>query len=197
VCYINCALAIKSRDIESYSLRNNQAVTPPYVYICIIAKGYVTDLAKGRYVCSVASIKKKFASSKYSTMASSSEDNVSRIKTGASLLANGGTLTSVPCPKCSGVQVRLGEKITCINCGNEVNTAAAAAAGSHPNAERDKAAPARASSVLTSAASLIEEKIALIASEIRAENDISMQRQKAELLEKYLTILEKTKSLIG
>jgi hypothetical protein len=50
---------------------------------------------------------------------------------------------------------------------------------------------------LTSAASLIEEKIALIASEIRAENDISMQRQKAELLEKYLTILEKTKSLIG
>lgn len=127
----------------------------------------------------------------------SSEDNVSRIKTGASLLANGGTLTSVPCPKCSGVQVRLGEKITCINCGNEVNTAAAAAAGSQPNVERDKAAPARASSVLTSAASLIEEKIALIASEIRAENDISMQRQKAELLEKYLTILEKTKSLIG
>lgn len=127
----------------------------------------------------------------------SSEDNVSRIKTGASLLANGGTLTSVPCPKCSGVQVRLGEKITCINCGNEVNTAAAAAGGSQPNAERDKAAPARGSSVLTSAASLIEEKIALIASEIRAENDISMQRQKAELLEKYLTILEKTKSLIG
>jgi uncharacterized Zn finger protein (UPF0148 family) len=123
----------------------------------------------------------------------SSEDNVSRIKTGASLLASGGTLTSVPCPKCSGVQVRLGEKITCINCGNEINTAA----GSQPNAERDKAAPARASSVLTSAASLIEEKIALIASEIRAENDISIQRQKAELLEKYLTILEKTKSLIG
>lgn len=125
----------------------------------------------------------------------SSEDNVSRIKTGASLLASGGTLTSVPCPKCSGVQVRLGEKITCINCGNEINTAAAG--GNQPNAERDKAAPARASSVLTSAASLIEEKIALIASEIRAENDISMQRQKAELLEKYLTILEKTKSLIG
>ena len=124
-----------------------------------------------------------------------SEDNVSRIKTGASLLANGGTLTSVPCPKCSGVQVRLGEKITCIHCGNEANTTAAG--GSQPNSERDKVAPARASAVLTSAASLIEEKIVLIASEIRAENDISVQRQKAELLEKYLTILEKTKSLIG
>jgi uncharacterized Zn finger protein (UPF0148 family) len=152
----------------------------------------MVDLAKGRYVSSFASIKKKFVSSKHFTMASS-EDNVSRIKTGASLLAKGGTLTSEPCPKCSGVQVRVGEKITCINCGNEVNTA-----GSQPKAERDKAAPARASSaVLTSAASLIEEKIVLIASEIRAENDISMQRQKAELLERYLAILEKTKSLIG
>ncbi len=149
------------------------------------------DVAKGRCVSSVASIKKKFVSSKHSTMASS-EDNVSRIKTGASLLASGGTLTSVPCPKCSGVQVRHGEKITCINCGNEVNTA-----GNQPKAEIDKATPAGSSAVLTSAASLIEEKIALIASEIRAENDISIQRQKAELLEKYLTILEKTKSLIG
>jgi uncharacterized Zn finger protein (UPF0148 family) len=122
----------------------------------------------------------------------SSEDNVSRIKTGASLLASGGTLTSEPCQKCGGVQVRLGEKITCINCGNEVNTARA-----QPKAERGEAAPGRGSALLTSVVSLIEEKVALIASEIRVENDISMQRQKAELLERYLAILEKTKSLIG
>jgi uncharacterized Zn finger protein (UPF0148 family) len=122
----------------------------------------------------------------------SSEDNVSRIKTGASLLANGGTLTSEPCHKCSGVQVRLGDKITCINCGNEVNIG-----GALSKAERDKAVPPRRSAVLTSAASLIEEKIALLASEIRVENDISMQRQKADLLERYLEILEKTKNLIG
>jgi uncharacterized Zn finger protein (UPF0148 family) len=129
----------------------------------------------------------------------SSEDNVSssRIKTGASLLANGGTLTSVPCHKCSGVQVRLGEKITCINCGNEANTIGSSQQQQQPKPERDKAVPARTSTVLTSVASLIEEKIALIASEIRAENDISVQSQKAELLERYLAILEKTKSLIG
>jgi uncharacterized Zn finger protein (UPF0148 family) len=131
----------------------------------------------------------------------SSEDNVSRINTGASLLSNGGTLTSVPCHKCSGVQVRLGEKITCINCGNEVNIAAAGGGGGGRDtpikAERVEALPSRRTAVLTSAASLIEEKIALLASEIRAENDISMQRQKAELLERYLGILEKTKNLIG
>jgi len=122
----------------------------------------------------------------------SSEDNVSRIKTGASLLASGGTLTSEPCQKCGGVQVRLREKITCINCGNEVNTARA-----QPKAERGEVAPVRGSALLTSVVSLIEEKVALIASEVRVENDISMQRQKAELLERYLAILEKTKSLIG
>ena len=128
----------------------------------------------------------------------SSEDNVSRIKTGASLLASGGTLTSEPCHKCGGVQVRLGEKITCINCGNEVNTAR-----TQPKAEREEAAavavvaPVRRSALLASVVTLIEEKVALIASEIRAENDISLQRQKAELLERYLGILEKAKSLIG
>ena len=132
----------------------------------------------------------------------SSEDTANRIKTGASLLANGGTLTSDPCPKCSGVQVRFGDKITCINCGNEVNTAAAAAAAAaasiKPKAEQDKVVPpARRSAVLASAISLIEEKIALLASEIRVENDISMQRQKAELLDMYLGILEKTKNLLG
>jgi uncharacterized Zn finger protein (UPF0148 family) len=126
----------------------------------------------------------------------SSEDNVSRIKAGASLLASGGTLTSEPCHKCGGVQVRFGEKITCINCGNEVNTAR-----TQPKAEREEeaaaVAPIRKSSLLASVVTLIEEKVALIASEIRVENDISMQRQKAELLERYLGILEKTKSLIG
>src|ERR671922_2310051 len=125
----------------------------------------------------------------------SSEDTANRIKTGASLLANGGTLTSDPCPKCSGVQVRFGDKITCINCGNEVNTTAVASI--KPKAEQDKIVPpARRSAVLASAISLIEEKIALLASEIRVENDISMQRQKAELLDMYLGILEKTKNLL-
>ena len=87
--------------------------------------------------------------------------------------------------------MRLGEKITCINCGNETNTVR-----TQPKAEQDKVAPVGRSALLTSVVSLIEEKVALIASEIRVENDISMQRQKAELLERYLGILEKTKSLM-
>jgi uncharacterized Zn finger protein (UPF0148 family) len=122
---------------------------------------------------------------------SSSEDKISKIKAAASLLVKGGTLTSEPCQKCSGVQVRFGDKITCINCGNVID-----AGDARPKVEPDKT-PVHGSAHLTSAASLIEEKIALLASEIRLENDVLMQRQKARLLETYLRILEKTKSLIG
>lgn len=120
-----------------------------------------------------------------------SEDNTTRIRTAASLLVKGGTLTNEPCPKCGGVQVRFADKTTCINCGNEVK------AGAPPKTKEEKIAPAQASTGLASAASIIEEKIALLAAEIRAESDISVQKQKAELLESYLRILEKTKSLIG
>ena len=123
---------------------------------------------------------------------SSSEDNLSKIKAAASLLVRGGTLTSEACHKCSGVQVRFADNITCINCGNVVSTEHA-----HMNTETDKTEQeVERSSYLTSAARSIEEKVALIASEIRLENDMSIQRQKAELLETYLRLLEKTKNLM-
>lgn len=125
-----------------------------------------------------------------------SEDSAARIRSAASLLVKGGTLTNEPCPKCGGVQVRLADKTTCINCGNEVKAGAVATA--QPPKAEEKAAPAPqapSSPNLSSAASLIEEKIALLAAEIRSESDISLQKQKAELLESYLRILEKTKSL--
>jgi uncharacterized Zn finger protein (UPF0148 family) len=121
----------------------------------------------------------------------SSEDSAGRIKSAASLLVKGGTLTSEACPKCGGVQVRFADKTTCINCGNESKASAP------QKAEPVKAAPVQGSTGLASTASLIEEKIGLLAAEIRSESDISAQKQKADLLESYLRILEKTKSLMG
>ena len=121
----------------------------------------------------------------------SSEENIGRIRSAASLLVKGGTLTSEPCTMCGGVQVRFADKTTCINCGNESE------AGAKQKTESQKAVPAQSSASLASAALLIEEKIGLLAEEIKSENDISVQRQKADLLESYLRILEKTKSLLG
>lgn len=120
----------------------------------------------------------------------SSEDSAGRIKSAASLLVKGGTLTSEACPKCGGVQVRFADKTTCINCGNETKTNAT------KQAEPENK-PTQSPVMLTSVSSIIEEKIAALAAEIRSENDLSIQKQKAELLESYLRILEKTKSLVS
>lgn len=87
--------------------------------------------------------------------------------------------------------MRFADRTTCINCGNE------AKAGAPQKAEPEKAAPVQGSAELASAASVIEEKIGLLAAEIKSESDISAQKQKADLLESYLRILEKTKSLMG
>jgi UPF0148 protein len=121
----------------------------------------------------------------------SSEENAGRIKSAASLLVKGGTLTSEACPKCGGVQVRFADKTTCINCGNVTKT------GAMQKTESQKAVPAESSAGLASAALIMEEKIGLLAAEIRSETNISMQKQKADLLESYLRILEKTRSLLG
>ena len=130
-------------------------------------------------------------------LVSDNDSSAARIKSAASLIVKGGTLTSDQCPKCGGVQVRFGDKTTCINCGNETKVGGDAPA--QPKAAKAPlpAQQQQSSTGLASAALLIEEKVAQLASEIRAENDISLQKQKAELLESYLRILEKTKSLIG
>lgn len=117
-----------------------------------------------------------------------SEDSAGRIKSAASQLVKGGTLTSVACLKCGGVQVRFADKTTCINCGNETKTSA-------PEGEPEKL-PAQGATGPGSVASIIQEKVSILALEIRSETDISLLKQKAELLETYLRILEKTKSLM-
>lgn len=129
-------------------------------------------------------------------MTSSPHSDENRIKTGASFLAKGGTLTSEPCTRCNGVQVRLGGKTICINCGNEVKAAVGDGGRLELEREQEKPSTPRTSQALTSTASMIEEKIARLTSDIRTEDDLSLQRQKVELLEKYLGILEKTRNLL-
>jgi len=133
--------------------------------------------------------KKKFDSDVCKVM--SSDDSATRLKDAASLLVKGGTLTSEPCLKCGGVQVRFARKISCISCGNEQNM-------DSENAEQMKVVEKRdqnAAASLESSAALVEKKIVLLVSELSGEGDISLQKQKADLLESYLRILEKIKSL--
>lgn len=109
-----------------------------------------------------------------------------RIKSAASALLKGGTLVSEPCPKCGGVQVKLADKTSCINCGYE----------SAPKEEqKTTAAPQAKTAGLGASAATVESKIVELASDLRDEKDTAVQRQKAELLEAYLRILEKMRAL--
>ena len=120
-----------------------------------------------------------------------SSDNSAKIKNAASLLIKGGTLTGEPCEKCGGVVIKYGDKISCINCGAEKITASVLP----EKVAENPIQPAGSSSDLRSCIEIMEQKIIRMASEIEAENDIMLQKQKADLLESYLRILEKVKSL--
>ncbi|MEO9296098.1 MAG: Sjogren's syndrome/scleroderma autoantigen 1 family protein [Nitrososphaera sp.] len=121
----------------------------------------------------------------------SGSESASRIKSAASALLKGGTLVSEQCEKCGGVQVKLANKVTCINCGNE--SQAGAAKEDKPNNQQQQYQ--QHSADMDSAAAAIEAKISAIAREIQSEQDTTVQKQKAELLESYLRILEKMRSL--
>lgn len=142
------------------------------------------------------------------------DDSTARIRAAASMLTKGGTLTNEACSKCGGVQVKFADKKICVNCGNETmvesssssrisdaqtaNTTTTKSKASKKGGEEEQQHQfMQASSNLSSAASSIEQKIALIAIEVRNETDISLQKQKAELIEGYLRILERIKNLVG
>ncbi|MGI0028453.1 MAG: Sjogren's syndrome/scleroderma autoantigen 1 family protein [Nitrososphaera sp.] len=120
-----------------------------------------------------------------------SSEDTARVSNAASMLVKGGTLTSDPCPKCGGVQVKFADKMTCINCGHQHNAPGAA----EQVDDRNPGAAIAEASTLAYAAPILEDKISGLVSDLRDEKDISLQKQKAELLEIYLRLLEKIRSL--
>jgi uncharacterized Zn finger protein (UPF0148 family) len=118
----------------------------------------------------------------------------SAIKNAAELLTRGASLINEACTKCRGVQVKFKEIITCINCGNEqrvfsdrssIDSKQLSVVGDYKQVPLE----------------LIENSIAhkivkLINSVLDDDNeDISDQKKKADLLELYLRIIEKTRHL--
>jgi UPF0148 protein len=124
-------------------------------------------------------------------------DKSSRIKKAAELLVRGGSLIGQPCNKCGGVQVRFKDAITCINCGIKENTSALSS--NTPQEESRTTVHNNLESRQMSLEELTEQivraKIMSLLLEIKNEKDIPIQKQKAELIEIYLVILEKTKRL--
>ena len=118
----------------------------------------------------------------------SSDNDSARLKNAASLLMKGGTLTGEPCEKCGGVVVRLGTRTSCVACGAEL-----VAEAKSPKKE----VQIKPGADLQTCERVVEKKIIQLSVVLEAEEDIAVQRQKADLLECYLRILEKVRSMAG
>lgn len=117
------------------------------------------------------------------------------IKKGAELVIKGGSIISEPCSKCGGVQVRFKDKIICVNCGSEQkeHTVFSNPSKSEP-INFDKSESTQIG--LEAAEYIIQDKFLILIRETVAEKDIAIQKQKIELIEMYLRILEKTRQLM-
>ena len=116
------------------------------------------------------------------------KQNSGKLKDAASLLLRGGTLINDPCPSCKGVQVRFQNENICINgCDPQDLVGKATRTESAVNDQEVNRNTNR-----RLAQSIIQEKIILLIQQLRDENDISAQMIKADLIESYLRILEKT-----
>jgi uncharacterized Zn finger protein (UPF0148 family) len=118
----------------------------------------------------------------------------SAIKNAAELLTRGASLINEACTKCRGVQVKFREIITCINCGNEQRVFS-------DRSSIDSKQLSVVEDYKQLPLELIENSIAhkivkLINNVLDDDNeDISDQKKKADLLELYLRIIEKTRHL--
>ena len=117
----------------------------------------------------------------------------SAIKNAAELLTRGASLINEACPKCRGVQVKFKEIITCINCGNEQRVFSD---GSSIDSNQLSIVEDYKQVPLELIENSIANKIGKLINIFDDDNeDISDQKKKADLLELYLRIIERTRHL--
>jgi uncharacterized Zn finger protein (UPF0148 family) len=125
-------------------------------------------------------------------------DKSADIKNAAALLLKGGSLISEPCSECGGVQVKFKENIICVNCRNKQSITMHSNSDATQN-KRSTMPPLNSERVeveIAPARFIIQDKILMLASEIRDEADLAIQKQKADLMDTYLGILQKLDLII-
>ena len=132
-------------------------------------------------------------------MSSDSKDRLDKsadIKNAAALLLKGGSLISEPCSKCGGVQVKFKENISCVNCGNRQNIPKM---NQHTTASGEEYIPLDKDGTsqlhLEPVEFIIREKILILSRDIKDEKDLVIQKQKADLIDVYVRIVERIRVL--
>jgi uncharacterized Zn finger protein (UPF0148 family) len=124
------------------------------------------------------------------------------MKTGADILIRGGTLIKEPCDLCNGVQVRLENKLTCVNCGRIKGITESSNLKNHEmNGDRltgnskEASEPKDVDSVhgpelKDIGTARIKSRILELITEIHKGETFSEELSRAQLISAYLSILE-------
>jgi uncharacterized Zn finger protein (UPF0148 family) len=108
------------------------------------------------------------------------------MKTGADILTRGGTLIREPCDLCNGVQVRLGNKLTCVNCGKvKGNTESSDLKKREMNGDS-----VHRSELKDIGIARIKSRILELITELHKGETFSEELSRAQLISVYLSILE-------
>jgi uncharacterized Zn finger protein (UPF0148 family) len=122
-------------------------------------------------------------------------ERLADIKNAAALILKGGSLISEPCVKCGGVQVKFKETVTCVNCGVRQKISKTEMVQNRQDNVVSITKPELMRSGLKPVAIIIQDKILDLAQEIKGEKQLDAQEQKANLIERYLEILKKLRTL--
>jgi UPF0148 protein len=125
-------------------------------------------------------------------------DKSADIKNAAALLLKGGSLISEPCSECGGVQVKFKENIICVNCRSKQSITKHFNSNpmQHKRSSMLQVNSERVEVEIAPARFIIQDKILKLASEVRDEADLAIQKQKADLMNTYLDILQKLDLII-
>ena len=118
-------------------------------------------------------------------MSKSDDKYKENLKHGAEFLLKGGTLLAEPCEKCSGIQVKKNNEISCIICGNTTTVEE-----SRPTNDIDKTRQ----SDFTMSEKIGKRLIELIMS-IGTDKNLDEEEQRLRVIDGYIKILEKIKFL--
>jgi uncharacterized Zn finger protein (UPF0148 family) len=117
-----------------------------------------------------------------------SDDNYKEnLKHGAEFLLKGGTLLSESCEKCSGLQVKKNNEITCIICGNTTTAEG-------PIAKKDLEKTIESVSGINMSEK-IEKRLGQLIMNIGSDKNLDEEEQRLRVIDNYIRILEKIKFL--
>ncbi len=122
--------------------------------------------------------------------------NNSDFRDAASLLLKGGCLISESCPDCSGVQIRFKDDTICVNCGKGRSMKKESSSTlEQSNSQQIETGYSKSSKDLSTVEKMIIGRIVHLMSQINSQTDLLNETRMAGLIEIYVRIVEKIRSL--